>query len=226
MMTGSLQISDLTKSIMEENEAFCQSNQTAREACTEIVELMNDAVDHVQWEAKLSGWDRLFPKFAMLNYLFSVLMPIPYAINLDFLTGNLPACFMQLRTLLEQLAKCCLSDLRYQDLAFFQDKMMKLEAEKVGSTRTIESVEPKAVSLWSRLSNDWIHMKYLNRIVNVVLERGDVPGYGLVIPIAYSETELPEIQELGKSIADYRAMLAKTIEKWKVQVDIQASICE
>ena len=217
-MTEPRQISDLTKSIMEENETFCQSNQTAQETRTEIVELMNDAIDHVQWEAKLSRRNQLFPKFAMLNYLFFVLMPISYAIHLDFLTGNLPACFMQLRTLLEQLAKCFLSDLKYQDLAFFQDKMVKLEAEGVSLTKTIETVEPKAVPLWSRLSNDWVHMKYLKRTVNVVLERGDVPGYGLVIPIAYSETELPEIEELGKSIIDYRTMLAKTIEKWKAQV--------
>ena len=46
----------------------------------------------------------------------------------------------------------------------------------------------------------------------------DVLGFNLVIPIDFSETELPEIQELGESISHYRAMLAETVEKWRAEV--------
>lgn len=203
---------------MEENEAFCQSNATARETLSEIVELINDAIDHVHWEVKTPEWNEQFPKFALLNYLFSVLMPVSYAIRLDFLAGNLPASFMQLRVLLEQVAKCFFSDLNYPDLSFFQEKMVMLEAEMLSSTKRIEMLEPTAAPLWTRLSNDWVHMKYLERIVRVVVERGDVPGYGLVIPIGLSDTELPEIEELGQSIAQFRVILANTVEKWKSKV--------
>lgn len=211
-------LDDLIKPVIQENEAFCKSDQIGRETQTEIVELINDAIDHVHWEVKIPEWKEHFPKFAMLNYLFSVLMPVSYAIHFDFLGGNLPASFMQLRVLLEQLAKCFFSDRNYPNLSFFQEKMVMLEAENLTSTKRIEMIEPTAARLWTQLSNDWAHMKYLERIVRVVLERGAVPGYGLVIPIALSDTELPEIEELGQSIAQFRVILANTVDKWKSEV--------
>jgi hypothetical protein len=91
----------MTKSILEENNEDCKSNETAHETWVEIVELMNDAIDDVMWQTKEIDWNTHFPRFAMMNYFFSVLMPVSYGIYLDFLAGNLPVCFTQLRTLLE-----------------------------------------------------------------------------------------------------------------------------
>jgi len=37
-------------------------------------------------------------------------MPLSYGIYLDFLLGNIPACMMQLKTMLEALVKCYYTD--------------------------------------------------------------------------------------------------------------------
>ena len=91
---------------------------------------------------------------------------------------------------------CFLADLHYQEIELFQDKLKSLGAEGLRIWKVIETVEPKAVPLWGKLSNDWVHMKYLERHVRAVLDRNDVLGFNLVIPIDYSEAELPEIGEL------------------------------
>ena len=56
-----------------------------------------------------------------------VLMPVGGAIYVNALTGNLPACFMELRLALESLVKCYLADLKYSDRPFFQEKLNLLE---------------------------------------------------------------------------------------------------
>jgi hypothetical protein len=213
--------STMTKSIMEENETFCKCNEIARESWTELVELMNDAIDHVMWEAKLNGWDRIFPKYSMLNYLFSVLMPLSYSIYLNFLVGNLPVCFTQLRILLEQLAKCFLSDRDYPDFLFFQQKLTELEEQmrtrRLSLTKIVELLNTDGIAIWRSLSENWVHMKGFEKIVKVVQERDDVPGWGLTVPIGYTDTELPEIEELGKSVNQFRQILAKSLEQWKMK---------
>ena len=148
-------------------------------------------------------------------------MPLSYGIYFDFLGGNLPVCFTQLRMLLEQLAKCSMSDLKYPDLTFFQERIKSLETEmerERGSlTELIRIVAPEGVPLWRNLSRDWIHFKSFDRIVTIISERKDIPGWSLTVPIGYRDTELPEIDELGKYITQFRQILAKNVEKWKAK---------
>jgi hypothetical protein len=54
--------------------------------------------------------------------------------------------------------------------------------------------------------------------VTIISEREDVPGWSLTIPIGYSDTELPEIDELGKYINQFRQILARIVEEWKSKV--------
>jgi hypothetical protein len=212
----------MTQSILEENEAFCEPNGVAHETWVEIVELMNDAVDNIMWETTDIDWKSAFPRYAMLNYFFSILMPLSYGIYLDFLAGNLPVCFAQLRTLLEQLAKCSASDRKYPELAFFQERVRALEDsmghDRLSLSKLIEIVAPEGLPIWRNLSKDWIHFRGFDRIVTIVAERQDVPGWSLTIPIGYSDTELPEIEELGKYISQFRRILAKDVEDWKQKV--------
>ncbi len=209
----------MTESILEENEAFCKSNKIAHETWVEIVELMNDAIDNVMWETREINWRTLFPKYATLNYFFSTLMPVSYGIYFDFTGGNLPACFTQLRTLLEQLAKCFMSDRDYPELPLFQEKIKTLESlmqnERLSLTELIGGVSSTGVPIWRNLSKDWVHFKGFDRIVEIVTERQDVPGWGLTIPIGFTDTELPEIEELGGTVSQLRQILAKNIEEWK-----------
>ena len=209
----------MTESILEENESFCKSNEIGHETWVEIVELMNDAIDKVLWETKEIDWRRLFSRYAMLNYFFSILMPVSYGIYFDYLGGNLPVCFAQLRTLLEQLAKCFMSDMRHPDLPFFQQRITALEnemeREHLSLTKLIEMVAPEGVPMWRSLSRDWVHFKSFDRIVAIISERQDVPGWSLTVPIGYSDTELPEIDELAKHVSGFRQILAKKVEEWK-----------
>ena len=212
----------MTESILEENEVFSKSNEIAHETWVEIVELMNDAIDNVMWETKEIDWKILFPKYAMLNYFFSILMPVSYGIYLDFLAGNLPVCFTQLRTLLEQLAKCAMSDSEYPELAFFQEKVRALEdmmkRKQLNLTELIGMVATEGSMMWRNLSKDWVHFRSFERIVSIVTERSDVPGWSLTIPIGYSDTELPEIRELGNYISQFRRILAEVVKEWKARV--------
>ena len=57
----------MTESVFGENEVFCKSNEIARKTWTELVELMNEAIDMVIWEAKLSNRSEVFSRYAMLN---------------------------------------------------------------------------------------------------------------------------------------------------------------
>ena len=216
----------MTESILEENEAFCKSNDIAHETWVEIVELMNDAIDKVLWETKEIDWKTLFPRYAMLNYFFSVLMPLSYGIYFNFLGGNLPVCFTQLRTLLEQLVKCSMSDRTYPDLSFFQERIKSLEEamkrERLSLTKLIETAAPDGASIWRNLSRDWVHFKSFERIVTIVSERQDVPGWSLTIPIGYGDTEVPEIGELGNYVSQFRQILVKTAEEWKAKVFINS----
>jgi len=209
----------MTESILEENETFCESNEVGHRTWVEIVELMNEAIDNVLWETKEIDWRHLFAKYAMLNYFFSILMPISYGIYFNYLGGNLPVCFTQLRTLLEQLAKCFMSDVRHPDLLFFHERIKALEnemeRERLSLTNLIEMVAPEGVSIWRNLSKDWVHFKSFDRIVAIVSERQDVPGWSLTVPIGYSDTELPEIDELGKYVSRFRQILAKNVKEWK-----------
>ena len=49
-----------------------------------------------------------------------ILMPLSYAVWMDLLCGNLPACFMELRLILESLAGFSLIDLFSQESEFFE----------------------------------------------------------------------------------------------------------
>lgn len=156
----------------------------------------------------------------MMNYIFAVLQPLSNGILLDFLAGNLPACFMQLRTLIEQLAKCFNADTQFPEESFFQDRLKKLEKkmvmEKSSLWKLVESLGGDIAPIWGQLSEYWIHMRGFRRIVDAVTARG-VPSYALVLPMTYDDTEGPDIAELGQSIRHFRTVLDLTIQSWKSQ---------
>lgn len=70
-----------------------------------------------------------YVKRSMFFFLHNILMPSSYAIHTDLLISNLPACFMELRLMLESLIKCYLADLKYPEQSFFQRKLELLEKE-------------------------------------------------------------------------------------------------
>lgn len=207
--------------VMRQNEAFLRQN--AEETYYEVVELINDAIDNVVLAVKKNPED--YAKYSMIFFLHHILMPFSYAIHVDMLTGNIPACFMELRLMLESLAKCYLADLKYSDQIFFQEKLKLLEEENKRKKSTSKLMDELGAglgldfrTLWHKLSQDWIHTKgIMDRVVTQVVEKSDVPPWALVIPMNYAESDLDTINELRNRISKFRSLLTAVMEKCQIR---------
>jgi len=204
--------------VMRQNETFLRQN--AEETYHEVVELINDAIDYVVLAAKKSGED--YVRYSMISFLNHILMPFSYAIHVDTLAGNIPACFMELRLMLESLVKCYLADLEYPDRTFFQERLKLLEDENLSTSELMKDLGRKLelgnafVALWSKLSQNWIHTKgIMDGVVAQVIEKSDVPPWGLVLPMRYSERELDTLDELRNNISKFISLLKTTMEKYQ-----------
>lgn len=219
--------SDIITEVIKENEKFLIEN--ANDSFNEVVELMNDSIDYSLSSIKRNK--EHYAKYSMAFFIHHILMPSSYAIYVDLLTGNLPVCFMGLRFMLESLVKCYLADLKYPDQSFFQEKLKLLEKETKSkndvnvSKREYDFMEEldrelglnkKSIALWGKLSKDWIHTKgIVNRIVNEIAEKQDIPAWALVIPMNFNKSDLDSINELYKSISQFRFLLNFTLEKYQ-----------
>ena len=206
--------------IMKDNVQFCNSNEEARDAFTELTGFMKDVL------SKYTAWEKTVPreKFgkavassAMLTYLSFVLQPLSYGIFYDFLGGNLMASFMQARTLLELLAKCYLADTEEIEPAhdgFFQNRLAFIEnSRKI--TESIQALGLNSFELYKELSADWVHMARLEKLVKAVSERHRFPTYGIIVPINYDEQDIPDIIELTQCVKKLRELVSHTVESWE-----------
>jgi hypothetical protein len=196
--------------VMRENEEFLHEN--AKEAYNEVVELVNDAIDLAKQGVKEKS---NYAKFSMDFFIYHILMPYSYAIYVDLLAGNLPVCFMQLRLMLESLAKCCLADSRYADQPFFQQRIELLEKKRLSTSKLMEDLGKELrvgndfKSLWHQLSQDWVHTRGIaDGVVNYVVQNSDVPPWALLIPMSYRASDLGTINKLQEQIVKFRDLLA------------------
>lgn len=204
--------------VMRQNEAFLRQN--AEETYYEVVELINDAIDNFLIAGKKNPED--YAKYSMIFFLHHILMPFSYAIHVDILTGNIPACFMALRLMLESLVKCYLADLKYPDQTFFQERLKLLEAEGLSTSKLMKELRRKLglenyfVALWGKLSQDWIHTTgIMDRVVAQVVEKSDVPSWALVIPMNYAESDFDTIIELRNRISKFRNLLTAVMKRYQ-----------
>jgi len=198
--------------VMQGNEDFVRNN--AKETYDEIIELINDAIDYVGLAVRRPDSAEEYVKRSIPFFLQHILMPFSYGIYLDLTAGNIPACFMELRLMLESLAKCYLADLRYPDESFFQTKFELLQDESLSTAKLLRELGTELglgnsfVALWCKLSDDWIHTRgIIDRITNQIIERSDVPAWALVIPMNYADSDLDTIDELRKRISQFRRLL-------------------
>lgn len=205
-------------STMKANEAFCDSNPETRKTQAELRMLGDTILECLSLVFNLRDKRRaLMGKYAMLNYIFAVLNPLYLGIELDFLAGNLPSSFLQMRTLLEQLAKCYAADLRFQDQDRFQVRLERIERlidrRETSTSKIIKEMNPKAAPLWGKLSGSWVHLKQLNRLVS---SDGKIPEYRIVaIPTRYWSSEIPKIVELGEYVHEFRGILKSAMDSWR-----------
>lgn len=205
--------------VIQVNEEFLL--EKAKETFDEVIELILDAIDYLRFTIKREKSKEEYVNHAMAFFLHHILMPFSYAIHSNLLLGNLPACFMEIRVMLETLTKCYLADLKYPNVTFFQDKIQLLEKENKSISKQMKELEKRLgfkgdiVSLWGKLSNEWTHTEgIVDKIVNQIVNTKSVPPWGLVIPINYTENELMVIDSLRKRIAQFRKLLKITTEKY------------
>jgi hypothetical protein len=222
-------LDDILFKVIRENGEFLNNN--AEEAYTEVVNLASDAIDYFGFAVKdgKSQEDRvsLYLERSMAFFFHHVLWPFSCAIHTDVLTGNLPACFMELRLMLESLAKCYLADSKYPAQAFFQERLRLLEEEKRSISKLMEDFGERlgldfAAPLWHKLSRDWVHTKgVMDKFVSQ-MEKSNVPRWALAIPVNYTENDLDTLDELRKRISQFKELLAATAEKYQQELGFYA----
>jgi len=202
---------------MKENENFLQSHLEQ----IEIIELINDAIDCVRPKTKnADSWIKSSKHF----FLHPILLPSSYAINTHLLTGNLPACFRELRFLFESLAFCHYAEKEFPDEEFFIEQLKNYEKiRKSGKPqKTISQLlvnlgedtglKSELNQVYGRLSNDWVHtLGFAKKVVDLTSANSQLPSWAWILPIGFDEKDLPTINELNDYIAIFRKLLEKTI---------------
>lgn len=74
----------------------------------------------------------------MVYFGSHVLLPLSFAIRIDLLLGNIPACFFELRLILESMVKCFWADIQYKEPDHFMEKLQSLE-EEINKSQTSTS---------------------------------------------------------------------------------------
>jgi hypothetical protein len=206
--------------VMRENERFMRLN--APEAYGEIIALANDAIEYLP-DARRGATIEGLVRSSISYFVNHVLMPLGGAMYIDLLSGSLPACFTQLRTALESLAKSWLADAKYPEMDFFRDKLFELEEaarqNSLSITKLMEEFDirlgfdKRSVALWGKLSQDWVHPRgIMERTLAQINQKSDLPPWALVIPMNYTVNDLESLQELQKRVGDFRAILVAALQ--------------
>ena len=209
--------------IIKENEVFLHEN--AEETYQEILKFLNDVIDYMVQEAKKKEARDNYVENPMPFFLYHILMPQSYAILSDLLVGNLPACFMELRLILEAMAKCYLASTCCPDESFFEIKLESLESVsdelKISISKLLKifgdkiGLKDEPIALWGKLSGHWVHpYGIIKRVVNEIVEKLDIPSWALVIPLSYTESDLDVINELGECVSRLRKLLRATMNSY------------
>lgn len=212
--------------LMRENESFLRTH--SEDLYSELVGVINDGIDQLGEAINKGAKSNSFSKSPILYYLNHILIPISSGIWMNVLTGNLPACFMQLRLTLEALVKSYNAGLEYPNTEFFQDKYDKLEKQLKGDnvgiskqmTQLDKSLEIRSAALWGKLSDDWLHARgIIDGIADHLEKFSEVPSWALVIPNNYTDNDLTHLDELRKRLANFRTILREVFQDYYDKVN-------
>jgi hypothetical protein len=220
--------------VAEENEKFME--EKAKEPFSEVLGLVNDVIEYVRPYAYLviEKEEKTLKEYAtrpMLFFMLHILMPFSYGLFTDLLLGNLPACFYELRVMLESIAKCYLAELYSEEKenVFFEYKLLSLEEEEINENDEkractsrflkefgdIIGLGDEPSKLWKKISKNWIHTTGIASKIVKQAEISKPPSHALILPINYREADLNIINELGRHISSFRKILKTTMEKYK-----------
>lgn len=218
------QLLEYYSKVIEENMEFLRRN--AEESFGEVIDLINDAIDYMISETKEKRGVEEYVRNPLSFFLYHVLMPQSYAILTDLLVGNLPACFMELRLMLETMAKCYFAGLHPNKTLFFEVKLELLEEwmgkREISTARLLKDfgnkigLKDEPIKLWGKLSKDWVHTRgIVKRVVNEIVEKSEPPSWALTIPMNYTIADLDDIRELGKRTSQFRKLLKATMDNYR-----------
>lgn len=216
----------LTKSaceVMSKNEKFLLEN--FRDIVDEIVELANDAIDYAHSYTKSDQGSKLRTESAIYFYATHVLMPSSYALLINLTTSNLPACFRDLRFMMEMLAKCYLADIEHKEFSFFERRLHALQhpSGKKGHIPEIGFIKEFAKKsnlgnepekFWRTLSDETHGRRYTERVVNNIIEHDNMPAYALIIPMVFRDGDKHDLRDLNNYIVSFRKILNKAMPKY------------
>jgi hypothetical protein len=206
--------------IYSENVAFCKSNPDALRAAIQLSNLTDDARTYTAWEETVSPeqFRNRVTRSAMDTYVCFIFRSLAFAAYFDFLAGNVVTVFMQLRTLLEQLAKCYQADLLPEAVneTFFADRVQVVEEQYRYISDIIGTLGRGSKELWRKLSNDWVHMTSMNKLVNTVIQDG-VPSLTNIVPIAYGQEDISIIREIAEDVEQFRGLMGSALEEWQAR---------
>ncbi len=212
-------LADLIGSTMKTNEDFLKEN--AKEVLDEVIYFISNEIINAIFVANkkenLLNW-------AMGSYIIYVLQPFGFGIYPDLLIGNLPVCFFELRVLLESLVRHYYADIKYPSHLFFKAKLrlLEIDSKKKSTSEIMREVDEllmgkdKCSLLWHNISREWIHSKgILDKIIGQIIQKGDVPPWGLIIPSPYTKNDISNIKKFKKYLSLFREINNEAIKNWK-----------
>jgi hypothetical protein len=211
---------DTIKNTMIKNEEFLKKE--SKEVFDELILfLSDDVIENVKFATKIknpSNW-------AMWGFVIYIFQPLCHSLYVDLLAGNLPACFFEIRLLLEALAEHYLADVKYPPHLLFEQKLELLENDlkktKTGISELMKELDKVLMiegssALWRDLSETWIHAKGLSKkIISYAVERQAFPLWTLVIPAYYTKEDLHIIKEFGKKLSTFKRISKNAVNSWK-----------
>lgn len=216
------------KDVLDENFDKIQDFIELREAFIEVLELITDIVD--SWKPHVyNSLSVLVKRSAFIFNSFHILWPLSDGILMDLIMGNIPACFMQLRVIVENSVVSFLIDYNYRlseefYIHSYEDFVKKLNKERKRFSHLVNSnleevfgkeLSRKTTALWSRLSREWLHFKGYFRRVCENIDNGQRPrSYMLVVPTVLNEDNKDNLKDLAESISRTREILKTLHDKW------------
>jgi hypothetical protein len=209
------------RSVAQENSEFLLENM--KDCYNEVVEFVNDAVDFDLQFIKNENWSYYYTNFSMVYFGAHVLMPMSFALRIDLLVGNIPACFFELRLILESMVKCYWADLCFPEQDNVSNKLQSLEdtiCKKKTISRLHEEMGHDYLALWKDLSREWVHTEgFVKRILREASKTNSVLAYALASPMSYNEADIDVIKELCLSVSKFRNLLKETIDRWNKKIE-------
>ena len=193
------------------------------EASDLLADVMRYEVDDAHGSAS-----QLITRSAFLFSITYVAIPLSTGILIDLHIGNLPACFMQLRMLVETMSLALITDYH---MRFSQDVFTSIDALKekiyIGQTslsKVLKDNLPKvagketaelALKLWGKLSERWLHSTGSFRVIaENFKEIEDIESFRNLLPAELDENDVLSLEELTDYLQDTRRLIEKLYNSW------------